>query len=86
MSFLVTMTLSEHLGTGLGVGYPGGKKANGVTATKKVTALTFTVTEKPWAKQECQLPALTLLYQLPVQETTDWTQIFKQPQQTRGLI
>lgn len=47
LSFIATVTLSEHLGTGLGAGSPGGKKANGATATEQMAALTFTVTGKP---------------------------------------
>lgn len=57
--------LVRALGTGLGAGFPEGKRANGVTVAEQVAAVTFTVTGKPWAGQECQLPALTLLYQVP---------------------
>lgn len=54
--------LVRTLGTGLGVGSPGGKKTNRETATEQVPALTLTVTGKPWEGQEFQLSALALLY------------------------
>lgn len=65
--------LVRALGTGLGAGFPEGKKVNGVTAPEQVAALTFTVTGKPWAGSECPPPALTLLYPVTAWETTDWT-------------
>lgn len=58
------MTLSEHLGGGWGWDPLRARKANGATDAEQVAALTFTVTRKPWAGQECQLPALALLNQV----------------------